>query len=281
MEGKKGISVVACIYNEAHRIEYFLRSFAWCDDLIIVDKSSTDGTREIVGRYTDKLIVVPYSDTGDEFKFGVEIAKNEWAMPLTASDLIHPKLVDTLLALINDDKFTHDVISIPYALYVFGIRSQKHSPWHSTRKHLLMKKSALKLTTVVHTERSLASENIYRMEFSEKENLYHLTYETMEMLFERHHRYTRLEAGMLTDDKTALTICLKEIWKALKMVLFRKRCYMMGYDGIAVGLAYLVYYMMKYLYVWEKFRGKGPAVYSELRAELAPPLEHLAGSGQK
>jgi glycosyltransferase involved in cell wall biosynthesis len=233
-----------------------------------VDKSSTDGTRELLHRYTDKVIDVPYSDTGDEAKFGVEIAKNEWVMVLTASDIIHPGLVGKLLDLINGADFHYDVISVPFALYVFGIRSENRSPWHSTRKHLLMKKSALKMTNVVHHERSLASNNIYRMEFSEKENLYHLTYENMETLFERHHRYTRLEAGMLSDEKSALKGSLKEVYKALKVVLFRKKCYLLGFDGVALGFAYISYYIIKYLYVWEKFRGKGSTVYSDIRAEM-------------
>jgi (heptosyl)LPS beta-1,4-glucosyltransferase len=268
MEGKKGISVIACVYNEAHRIEHFLQSFAWCGDLIVVDKSSTDGTQEILHRYTDKVIIVPYSDAGDEAKLGVEIATNEWVMVLTASDIIHPGLVGKLLDLINGADFHYDVISVPFALYVFGIRSKNRSPWHSTRKHLLMKKSALRMTDVPHHERSLSSNNIFRMEYSEKENLYHLTYENVETLFERHHRYTQRETAMLDDEKSALKGSLKEVYKALKVVLFKKKCYLLGFDGVALGFAYIAYYIIKYLYVWDKFRGKGPTVYSELRAEM-------------
>lgn len=264
----KNISVIAVVYNEAHRIEYFLKSFQWSDDLIIIDKSSTDNTRDIVLRYTQNLITVPYSDTGDEGKYGVEIAKNEWVMTLTASDTIHPALVTDLLQLINSDRFEYDVISLPFALYVFGIRDPKRSPWHTTRKNLLMKKSALKLSTEVHHEYSISSDKIYKMDYSDKENLYHLTHENMESFFERHNRYTRLEAELLHDERTALRASLKDLFVSIKFVLFKKKSYLLGWDGIALGLAYISYFIMKYLYVWEKFRGRGPARYLDIRNEM-------------
>lgn len=268
MSEKKNISVIACVYNEAHRIEHFLKSFMWSDDLIIIDKSSTDNTRDVALKYTPNVITVPYSDTGDEGKYGVEIAKNEWVMMLTASDIIHPALVSKLLSLINSENFHYDVISLPFALYVFGIRSPKYSPWHSVTKKLLMKKGALQVTNKVHHEYSVISSNVYQMGYSEDENLYHLTHENSDTFFERHNRYTRLEAGLYSDEKTALKSCLKELYKAMKFVLFRKKSYMLGFDGIALGLAYISYFIMKYLHVWEKFRGKGTSVYNDIRTDM-------------
>lgn len=268
MVPQKNISVIAVVYNEAHRIESFLKSFLWCDDLIIVDKSSTDNTRDIVLEYTQNLITVPYSDTGDELQFGVDQAKNEWIMTLTASDIIHPALVDKMLKLINTENFEYDVIAIPYALYVFGIRDSKRSPWHSTAKRLLLKKTALKLSKIVHKEYSTVSKNIYKMEFSADENLYHLTHENMSSFFERHNRYTRLEAELFDDEKTALKECFKEVIHSLKFVVLKKKSYLLGWDGVALGLAYISYFIMKYLYVWEKFRCKGPLVYADIRKKM-------------
>jgi glycosyltransferase involved in cell wall biosynthesis len=268
MKDTRKISVIAVVYNEAHRIEYFLKSFQWCDDLIVVDKSSTDNTRDIVLHYTQNLITVPYSDTGDELKYGVEKAKNEWVMLLTASDVIHPALVADLQRMINDETFTYDVISLPFALYVFGIRSPKRSPWHSTRKTLMMKKSAVRATAIVHHERSISSTNIYKMDYSDKENLYHLTYENMESYFERQNRYARLEAQLIDDEKTALRKSLKELFRAIKVIVFKKKSYLLGWDGTAIGLAYILYFIMKYLYVWERFRGKGSHVYQDIRTEI-------------
>lgn len=47
---KHGISVICWIYNEESRIERFIKSFYRFDEIIIVDKSSTDRSAEIAER---------------------------------------------------------------------------------------------------------------------------------------------------------------------------------------------------------------------------------------
>ena len=109
---KNNITVITVVYNEEERIETLLKTMQWSDDIIVIEKSSTDKTKKIALRYTQNVITVPYSDTGDELKYGLEIAKNKWILTVTASDIIHPKLVDKLLELINSEKINenYDII---------------------------------------------------------------------------------------------------------------------------------------------------------------------------
>ncbi len=44
------ISVIALVYNEEKRIRNLLDTLAWSDDVILIDKSSTDRTVEIAHR---------------------------------------------------------------------------------------------------------------------------------------------------------------------------------------------------------------------------------------
>jgi hypothetical protein len=46
-------------------------------------------------------------------------------------------------------------------------------------------------------------------------------------------------------------------------VTIKKRVFMMGWDGVALGLAYLSYFMMRFLYTWERLRGLDSGVYKE------------------
>ncbi|MBN1604421.1 MAG: glycosyltransferase [Chitinispirillaceae bacterium] len=265
----KNITVVTVVFNEEKRIETFIKSFLWSNDLIIIDKSSTDSTREIIRHYPSiTLIDAPYSDTGSEFKLGIDIAKNEWLMTLTASDIIHPDLVEKLLKLINDPSFDYEAVALPFAMMVFGIREVKRSPWGAATKELLYRKNVIKTSSVVHEEFSHVSRKIYKFKYSEYENLFHLTHETLETFFERHIRYTRLESNKYSDCSIALKSSLKELIRSVKCVTLKRKTFLLGWDGIALSLAYVSYFIFKFLFVWEKFRGKGRSEYSTIRSDI-------------
>ncbi len=265
---KKNITVTAVVYNEEKRIENFLRSFQWSNDIIIVDKSSTDRTREIAEQFNAKVIKVPYSDTGDEVKFAIEAAKNEWVMTLTASDMIHPVLVDELLALINRDEFDYDIIAMPFAAYTLGI-CNKRSPWFLPRKKWLFKKNIFSPCDQVHNEtKNLDSNKIYKMKPDKINALYHFSHQDLDSFFERHLRYTKAEVEKYKSLKHALAKVLAEIFAAVTWMIFYKKVWLLGWKGVALFFAFLSYFTTKYLYVWERFSGKGEEKYKAVRAEL-------------
>lgn len=261
---KKGISVITVVYNEESRIDSLLGSMLWSDDIIVIDKSSTDKTHEIALRYTPNVISVPYTDANDIVKHGIDKAKHEWVMTVTASDIIHPLLVDKVLLLINDISFDYDIIALPFSIYVFGI-NDKRSPWSSTTKKWLFKKRVAIVRDEIHKEISFSSVKIYEMKSDDDERLSHLTHANTTTFLERHIRYTKIEVNNYTDERQGLRQTFKQILSSLYIVFFKKKCFLLGWDGIALGLAYVSYYILKYLFVWEKFRGKGDSIYASLR----------------
>ena len=158
----KNISIFAIMYNEEERIEDFLQSFSWSDDIVLVDKSSTDNTVQLAKKYNATIVSVPYTDKVEEIaNAGIEKTKHEWVMLVTLSDIIHPKLAQKLLDTVNLPNFDYDVISMPYAIYVFGIKNSR-SPWYNTRESKLAKKSVIKISDRVHEERGTTSKKIYK-----------------------------------------------------------------------------------------------------------------------
>ena len=57
MEKKFPLSVVVLTKNEEGRIAKCLESALWADEIIVVDDESTDKTRDIVKRYTDRIFI--------------------------------------------------------------------------------------------------------------------------------------------------------------------------------------------------------------------------------
>ena len=264
----KNITILTIVYNEEDRIEDFLGSFSWSNDIILVDKSSTDKTIELAMPYNPTIITVPYTDEAARLSnLGLAAAKNDWVMMATASDVIHPKLAAKLLQAINTEDFEYDVISMPYSIYVFGIKD-KRSPWYNTRENKLARKSAIRFSDRVHEERGTSSTKVYYLPENEEEALLHLTHRNLDIFFEHHLRYCRLETQKYSDP-SELKKAWREVLQACKLVFLKKRTYRLGEDGLALGIAYISYFIMKYLFIWQKFRGRGEVEYARIKEELA------------
>jgi glycosyltransferase involved in cell wall biosynthesis len=267
----KNITVYTVVYNEEHRIENLLKNCLWSDDIIIYDKSSTDKTREIASKYPCKIIKIPYYNTGSgPVKNIVKDAKNDWLMHVSCSDIIHPKFTKKVLNLINDDSFTnkYDVIAFPYVVGVLGILNKK-SPWNFPLKEYLFKKSSVVFSEVVHKEMSFKPKSkIYKMQKNREEAVFHLTHENLDTFFERHIRYTKAEAQVFDSRGKALWKSFGEIFVAIGWMLFYKRVWLLGWKGIALFFAFLSYFFMKFLFVWERFDGKGKEEYDKIKESM-------------
>jgi len=261
------ISVLAIVYNEEDRIVDFLRSFIWSNDIILIDKSSSDKTVELARNYSAKIIRVPYTEEVAKLaEMGLSIACNEWVLMATASDIMHPNLAKKILGLINKADFDYDVIEMPYSIYVFGIRD-KRSPWYTEWENKLAKKKVIKYSNRVHEERGVLSAKKYRMEYSETDILYHLTHRNIDTFFEHHLRYCKLEADKITDE-TGVRTAFKQILRACKLVFIERKTYKIKKDGMALGLAYISYFIMSYLFIWQKFYAKGEKTYENIKKDI-------------
>ena len=49
------ISCVVITYNESKNIRRCLESVSWADEIVVVDSHSTDDTRDIASKFTDKI----------------------------------------------------------------------------------------------------------------------------------------------------------------------------------------------------------------------------------
>ncbi|MCP4179765.1 MAG: glycosyltransferase [bacterium] len=266
----KNITVYCIVYNEERRIEKFLKIFRWCSDLVIFDKSSTDRTQKICMEYTDRVITIPYQDTGlGPTKNILSLAKNEWIMHVSCSDIIHPNLVKKILDLINVDNFAFDVIAFPYQVGVLGIIS-KHSPWSSfPLKEYLFKKNAVVFSEEVHKEISFKpGSKIYKMKKDKYEAVFHLTHENLNTFFERHIRYTKAEINRGKYKKFGLLKISGEIIAAILWMIFYKRVWMLGRNGFALFLAFLSYFFMKFLFLWESKNNIHKNSYSNIKENI-------------
>jgi glycosyltransferase involved in cell wall biosynthesis len=267
------IGVIMSVFNEEARIEMTLRSLSWCDEIVILDKNSTDRTREIVQLYTDKIVVVPWREfRPEESRLLREHATSEWVFATSASDLIHPELAAKISELTSRKNFPYDVIHVPFRRFVLGTET-KYSPWHSKLSPLVYRKQVAKINySSVHGALTFNSDRHYKMPYSKEYCVYHLTHPTVDGMMERHMRYWRAEA-QAPSKELSLRKAFLNILKAFYMVAFRRKTWLMGWDGVALSMAYLSYFMMQFVYVWEKRQSRAPQTYQNIRESIMQSWE--------
>lgn len=257
------------VFNEESRISSTIESFLWCDKIILLDKYSTDRTIEIANSFGAKVeIIFSQNNTSystSDWQYLIDNTKTDWVIRVTASDIFHPQLASCVLKLIHDPEFKFDTIYVPFNRFVLGINNIR-SPWYAEVCPMIFRTKTLGINSLSVHHSLLYKDNSFKISIDGSKGMFHLTHETCDTMMERHLRYLRAEA--LEGKNETFFDSFKIVVKEFAKVVFWKKTYLLGWDGIMLSFAYLSYYMMGFVYKWELKRGKSSSVYSNLRAEI-------------
>ena len=251
------------VYNEENRIGYALNSLQWCDEIIVLDKGSVDATRTICADYGNAIVhtIINSVDLKIETNIFLDSCKSDWIIIFTASDIMHPRLAQEIRKVIEITDAS--VLSIPFKRMVMGIGSVR-SPWDTDYNPIIFKRADIVINhNVVHgvIQSNGKTEKIVNCdEFP----MYHLTHDTVEKLIERHVRYWEGEAKA-----KQINLCksIVDVIRALFNIIFIRKTYLLGYDGIALIFSYLSYLMMSYVYKWNALSDR-TLIYKEIRERI-------------
>jgi hypothetical protein len=274
-QDKLDITLFISVYNEEKRVEYFLKSFIWIKNIFIIDKGSSDKTIEICKKYNVNIISIPYSEPYDSTfinKIVNDHCKTNWIIFSTASDIIHPKLSFELINLFNSEILldTYDIIKVPFQTYVLGI-NHKNSPWYTEKKAYIFRRETYLINTEgVHNGIQFKYKNIYELECDYP--VYHLTHETVDSMMNRHMSYWNGEAILPKEINLRKSFNLT-VRKFLK-IIFKNRIYLIGWDGIMLAFTYVSYFMLSFVYQWEKNKSNASFRYKKIREDIINEIEN-------
>lgn len=80
-------------YQEVDRIADCVRSLAFCDEVVVVDSGSTDGTRELAAQLGARVVTnQPFPGHREQKQFATEQAQHDWVFCLDADERATPAL---------------------------------------------------------------------------------------------------------------------------------------------------------------------------------------------
>jgi glycosyltransferase involved in cell wall biosynthesis len=185
---REKLSAFVISHNRASLLESCLRAVSFADELIVVDKSSTDGSASVASRYADRVEIVPWSPVVEETRaFALSLCRHDRILFLDDDEILSPETGPYL-----SDKLAWtdaDIHALPYRHYILGVHDERAFYWPEVR-HCLFRKGAIEFTRTVHAGTVLRSNRIAAIPRDSGVVIHHLSHPDVASFIERTNRYT-------------------------------------------------------------------------------------------
>lgn len=248
------LSAVLITMNAAARLEACLASLDFCDEIVVVDSGSSDGTCEIAHRFNARVIDKHWLGFGRQKQFAVDQARNDWVLCIDADEWVSAKLASGITeALLNP---AAPVYRMPRCNRFLGkwLRHGEGYPDWSLR--LFDRRSARWSDDSVH-EKVLYAVTPGTLEG----DLMHESAESLCDYLDKQNRYTTLAAQQLYErgrSANALQLVASPLVRFVKLYVFRLG-FLDGLPGFAHTAIGCMNSFMKYAKLAELNRLRGRA----------------------
>jgi glycosyltransferase involved in cell wall biosynthesis len=142
MARRHTVAAVIPTKNVAAFITGTLESLWFCDEVIVVDMHSTDGTRAVCEKYPNVRFFVRDDYIYGNFNFGVEQARSDWIIRLDSDERLSPALADEIIALLGTNPEC-DYWDAPFISYIDGNPIRHGMAWEQPMRKTLFRRGVL------------------------------------------------------------------------------------------------------------------------------------------
>jgi glycosyltransferase involved in cell wall biosynthesis len=175
-------------FNRANILGTCLRALGFADELIVLDKSSTDGSRAIAEAHADDVITVPWTPTVEETRtLALSLCRHEWILFMDDDECLSAEAASRILAELENP--TADIYEFPLRHYVLGQHDEGAYYWpeHHVR---LFRRGAVTFSRTVHAGIVRHSDRVMRFDASDGLCIHHLSHPDVTGWIEKTNRYT-------------------------------------------------------------------------------------------
>jgi glycosyltransferase involved in cell wall biosynthesis len=263
MSGSHRISGFVIAYNRASLLATCLRSLRFVDELIVIDKSSTDDTPCIARRYADRVITVPWSPTVEETRsFALDQCRHDWIAFLDDDEMLTPEAIAYLHAPRASDGAV--AVALPLRHWILGAFDANAYYWPEFHFRFF-RRGAIEFRPVVHGGIEILTDRVERIPAESPICIEHLSHPDTDQWIERTNRYTSRprRVGAEFEMTDIIDFAHKRIdhWMALSRDSNRN-----DYQA-AVALLRAIYDMVDRVKAWEARRGLDGAGKLRTRCE--------------
>jgi glycosyltransferase involved in cell wall biosynthesis len=259
------ISAFVIAYNRAGILGTCLRALSFADELIVVDKSSTDGSLAIAETYATAVVTVPWTPTVEETRtLALSLCRHEWILFMDDDECLSPEACRLVLAELEHP--TAEIYEFPLRHYILGqhFEGAYYWPEHHVR---MFRRGAVTFSRTVHAGIVRHSQSVVRFTATDGVCIHHLSHPDTSRWIEKTNRYTS------RDDRFGLSVGPEGFAKFAHQRIdhWMARTTDPTADGYpsAVALLRAVYDMVDAVKAWETARGlDGDALFAQICTAL-------------
>lgn len=254
----RALPISACIitFNEADRIDDCLASLVFCDDIVVVDSGSTDGTAERAAARGARVIQRPFDGFRSQKAFAVAQARHDWVLCLDADERVSAPLRQAIEA--AQAAGFADAAGYKFArLSEYFGRFLRHGNAYPDRVLRLFdrRRGGWRGTREIHEAVSVDGP-VRRL----AGDLEHHPYRSLSEQLAKQERYAQMMAEHLhaSGKRSSVgKILLNPTWRFVRGYLLR-RGFLDGWRGLVYALVRIDYVRKKFVKLWLLERGYKP-----------------------
>ena len=184
------LSAIIITRNEAANIGDCLDSLAFCDERIVVDSASSDGTMMIAKEKGARVATHAFTGFGAQKNYALSLAQGDWVLSVDADERVSAALAQEIRAAI--EKSEADGYELSRSSSFCG-RMMRHSGWFPDRVLRLFRREQGRFSEDVVHERVICDGKVARL----KEPILHYPVARLEDAIRRMDHYSTLGAQQL------------------------------------------------------------------------------------
>lgn len=196
MSGQVAVSVIILTLNEEIHLPSCLDALAWCDDVIVLDSFSTDGTKALCEQRGVRFFQNRFTGFGSQRNWALDNAnpKHPWILILDADERVTPELAQELGAIAAADPPDVGAWRVRRRFYMWG-RWLRYSSLYPTWVVRFIRQDRVRYQDRGHAETQTVRGKIADL----KNDLIDENLKGIDEWYERQNRYSRKEAQLEFD----------------------------------------------------------------------------------
>ncbi len=182
------LSAFVVAYNREAIIGTCLRALAFADELIVIDKGSTDATAAIASTLADRVIAVPWTPTVEETRaFALAQCTHDWVLFLDDDECLSVEAVRFIATELAAPRA--DIYLLPQRHYIMGRHDERAYYWPEYQMRLF-RRGSIAFTDRVHDGHRRLSDRVHSIPPETGACIHHLSHRDAAQFIEKANRYT-------------------------------------------------------------------------------------------